>query len=946
MLEGVEVVLSRSIQATLQLGTARADAVTLRTKTDADGRFSFRAVPVGKPQSLVTESPALAASFGAELTPSPGEHVEVELPVLVGGRVRGRVVDPSGQAIATARVRAVGRELFGNPTAELRETESDAEGRFELAHVTPGRVRLAVRHDDYKQVLGAPFELADGQTHEQGDVVLDEGLLVAGTVSYPDGAPAAGARVRVAPDLSENFAGSPVDPSAFIGAQSDDTVDEEGAFRLAGLGPGPWIVAAELSIEADAETTEPSRAAGRWTTNQGSVRATSEGLALVLEPPVHVSGVAVDNAGNPVTSFTLTAERAGSQWYMPPSEERSLDVRSEDGRFRWSDLRSGSWAFAAQAEDYARSAEVTLDLPTEEELRIVLSRPVRLAGEVVDPDGRPVAGAEVAKELEGREVFEAMQGRGHWPSAKSDASGRFVLAGLAPGAGSVLAKKDGFAPSEPVAFELAEGDELTALRLALRHGGRIRGRVYGADGKPAAGCLVIVQMPTLSERRITNAGADGGFDERALTPGTWQVQAFPGIESLQSESGQAYDQATLIAALKMTMVKLEDEAEEHVVLGEPGEAPVRVHGRVTLDGEPVAKSMISFVPTEGGGMELLRIKETSADGRYALELDQPGDYLVTIQTTSAPGRQNSVEFRQTVPAGDEVELDFAMPLGRISGRVRGADGKPLADARVTLNIQGGLVFGTVFGGQYCETQTNADGEYEIDSLRPGRYAVAAGGAVLGGVLDERTTLGRAVRIVEVDEDQWLRGVDFRLEEPGRIRGTVRDATGAQVAGASLFVRDADGELVELFSIAQTNASGSFEYPGLAPGTYTVVARTSTQASPAGGVPARVRSGEATELVVTVGPGTVLSVSLTDASGADLALRVSVLDAGGREMNGMLGLAEIMERYSGGMTSAVQRVGPLPPGSYQVRAFAADGRSTERTVAVAGQAEETVRLRLK
>jgi hypothetical protein len=64
------------------------------------------------------------------------------------------------------------------------------------------------------------------------------------------------------------------------------------------------------------------------------------------------------------------------------------------------------------------------------------------------------------------------------------------------------------------------------------------------------------------------------------------------------------------------------------------------------------------------------------------------------------------------------------------------------------------------------------------------------------------------------------------------------------------------------------------------------------------------------------------------------------------MNGMLGLAEIMERYSGGMTSAVQRVGPLPPGSYQVRAFAADGRSTERTVAVAGQAEEAVRLRLK
>ena len=51
--------------------------------------------------------------------------------------------------------------------------------------------------------------------------------------------------------------------------------------------------------------------------------------------------------------------------------------------------------------------------------------------------------------------------------------------------------------------------------------------------------------------------------------------------------------------------------------------------------------------------------------------------------------------------------------------------------------------------------------------------------------------------------------------------------------------------------------------------------------------------------------------------------------------GMLGLTELMERYSGGLGNAVQRVGPLPPGKYEVRAFAEDGRSTKRSVSICG-----------
>ena len=57
-------------------------------------------------------------------------------------------------------------------------------------------------------------------------------------------------------------------------------------------------------------------------------------------------------------------------------------------------------------------------------------------------------------------------------------------------------------------------------------------------------------------------------------------------------------------------------------------------------------------------------------------------------------------------------------------------------------------------------------------------------------------------------------------------------------------------------------------------------------------------------------------------------------------------SEILERYTGGLGSAVQRVGPLPPGTYEVRAFSADGRSTKRSVKLDGRAERKVRLRLE
>ncbi len=936
----VELTLDWSLNSRLQLGSADSGNLGRSTETNDEGQFDFFAVPVGRAMAVQTRSDTLARSFGEDLDPAAGERHELMITLTTGGTVHGLVVDEKGQPVPATTVTALGQEFFGNPTEELREVVTGEDGSFELAGLTPGPVWLRAKHEDFQDLLGKPFDLADGERFKADNIVLDRGLVLSGKVLFPDGRPVMNAEVEVNPDLGENAAGSPMDPRAFAGAGNDAETNEAGIFEIAGLGEGPWAV----TVEYKATGEDLPENNGRWTASESLVRAPSETLDFTLDPPVNFVGVVTGSTGEPIESFSVKGERSGSQWYMPPSETRSDTFETVDGRFVLADLRSGQWTFTVEAEGMARSEKLEVGLPTEEESTFTLFAPIRLSGKVVDPAGLPVPGAEIGKELEGQESIQAMQGRGDWPTVKSDGEGLFVLEEIAPGAGSIVAKKDGWAPSEGYAYEMAEGESAEGIVLVMRHGGTISGEIFGSDGQPAEGCVVILQMPTLEERRFTNADTNGTFEETGLMPGTWQVQAFPGMKSLQPEDGGAMDQAALMKALKMTSVQLKDEANEHVVLGSPPAQPVRVNGTVSLAGDPVEGLIVSFIVAGGGGLEGLKIGTTEEDGSYEVVLDEPGDYLMTVQSAGAAGMQNSVEFRRRIPEVEAHELDVDMPMGRISGRVVGPDGGPSANARVTLSMQSGQAFGTIMGGQYNETRADENGEYEILYVRPGDYAVAAGGSYLGGLLGSEDSLGRKVKSVTVSENSSTT-LNFELEAPGELHGVVRDAAGKPVAEASIFLRDEEGRLLELFSFQATNASGAFEYDGLAPGEYTITARAEGMTS-ATDTTVRIRADEVTETTVVVDAGTTLLVSLTDKSGAVVRSRVSVLDENGHEMNGMLSLNELMARISGGVDGKEQRVGPLAPGVYEVSTKTEDGRSAQRRVRVSNKPEKKVRLRLK
>ena len=285
-------------------------------------------------------------------------------------------------------------------------------------------------------------------------------------------------------------------------------------------------------------------------------------------------------------------------------------------------------------------------------------------------------------------------------------------------------------------------------------------------------------------------------------------------------------------------------------------------------------------------------------------------------------------------------------MGRVSGRVLGPDGNPVSGARITLGTDGGVAYGTSMGGRYVGTATGEDGTFDLNYLRPGVYSISAGGTLAGGFFGGSSSEGRMVKArIQVDEGEWVRDVQFRLKRPGNLDGQVVDITGTPVAEAAIFVRDETGNLLERFSMISSDGSGSFKYTGLAPGTYTVSARTADLAS-FESERVEVREKAATAVRITLEAGTVLRIAIVDKSGENVRARISVRDPNGNEVTGMIAFQEILDASGNLYSTTEHKVGPLPPGRYVVTAFADDGRTVSKPVNLSGQAERKLKVRLK
>jgi protocatechuate 3,4-dioxygenase beta subunit len=801
-----------------------------------------------------------------------------------------------------------------------------------------------VRADHPARLDSSPtrLQLIEGETLTGVDLVLESGRAIKGRVRDVNGNPASGVPVVAAFDLAR--VSGPDFFNAMRGARSSTETDVEGNFTLGGLGAGPFVVEADLQRGVDASNERL-----RWSARLDGILPGGQPLELVLRPPLYLAGQVLDEEGRPVPSFSVIARQEVMGDFAATTVAYHRGAFTHDGgRFVLTGLEAGQWQVTVEGLGLVSTQPVTVDLPGDgaHELRMTVVRAATVSGEVLDPDGEPVVGALVRVD-EGSVGWQVQQDP--FPddlSTSTDEAGVFHLVGIPPGAVGLRADAAGYGVSATTRVDLEPAEVHEDLVLTLTVGGSLTGEVFDGEGRPARGFLILAFNMADFTQEVGLTQADGTFRIEHMPPGGWMAVAMdPAAEMEITEKG--LDFGAMMGQWKMTQATIREGQTTHVVIGAPFENSVLVSGEVTLGDEPYTGALLSFVPPGGRMYEEMVNGTVAPDGSYSVELGATGDYIVSVQVvSSAAGQQNSIEFAVEIPDGvEQFELDFRLPLGRISGRVIGPDREPAPGARVTLTYDGVVRSDSFFGGQYTEMTTQADGTFDVTALRPGRYRLSAGGAsAFSGAL--QTPYGRVTTgDLKLGQDQWMQGVELRLPRPGSIVVTVLGPGGQPVPKASVFVRDAGGRMLEPFSMVVTDGAGRCDYSGVAPGEVTVSARggplTCEESESVS-----VNEGRQTAVTLRLEPGTILLVVLRDKQGKPTSAAVSVTDESGREMTGMFGMADLQALYMDGQFSPTEhRLGPLAPGRYTVSAVI-NGQVVTKKVRLKGEAQERLALRAR
>lgn len=411
---------------------------------------------------------------------------------------------------------------------------------------------------------------------------------------------------------------------------------------------------------------------------------------------------------------------------------------------------------------------------------LVFGAPTSLGGSAVDALGRPIAGAVVAIERDvtragGMDLLRALRDIASSPgpvaSGLTDADGRFLVKGLPPGRYLVRIERAGYATAFVGGVLVTAEGGTPDVKAVLDPGAGFEGRVLDPEGRGLEGAL-LVAVPMKNEnldhfdRHETRAGPDGRYRLDTLVDGvTYFLDAHL---AGRAPSGRIV-RASGVSPLDVTLV-----------LG--GRVEGRVTDAKTGAGIPSAE-VLAVTGFVGAGTSPLSTV-SDADGRYAFANVLPGPLLLFEARARgyAAGTQGfDAKAPRTVVAGATLVADVVLqPGGRITGSVRGDDGRVLAYVSVVASVPGNRWAGET------AVLTDARGAYVIEGLRPDRYALAVTATGYASPVDD------AESMVEVKGDGQDVVRDLVLASGAVVTGTITSADGAPVprARVAILARDA------------------------------------------------------------------------------------------------------------------------------------------------------------
>jgi hypothetical protein len=412
-------------------------------------------------------------------------------------------------------------------------------------------------------------------------------------------------------------------------------------------------------------------------------------------------------------------------------------------------------------------------------------------------DDRPLAKVEVRVLSSALKVDHA---------TLTDANGRYEFTGLNAGRYTIACSKANFVranygqrrplgPGLPV--DVAAGQVVTRIDLALLRTGVVSGRVLDEFGDPAVGAVVMplrYQFINNGERRLQPAGRSastndiGEYRIYGLMPGRYFIAAtmnrygsgesnertayaptyYPGTGNLAEAQRLTVAAGQTITSISLSLLR--------VTAG-------RISG-VALDaqGRPLFGAYVNLMRRLGFGL-FGGGTPVGADGRFTLGGVAPGDYTLRA---SAPGIQDEVATADVSLNGGDVS-DVQLVLTKAStlrGRIvfeRG-DAKPPQASAIRVSAVHPATM--TFGGGYANAKD--DSTFEVKS-NAGRLLIRAAEVVSGA---SNWRLKRVVTVDGVDVtdagldmpvNATIDGIVIELTSRySEVSGSVTDAAGARV----------------------------------------------------------------------------------------------------------------------------------------------------------------------
>lgn len=568
-------------------------------KTGADGTFAFEEVAAAE-VDLEVRAPGFAPALvrGVAVEPPPAGAAEprvAELGTVVlepGVAIAGRVATAAGEPLEGARVAA--REPR---QPNLQETLSGPDGAFRFSDFAAGtEIELRAEHPDARSAT----LLTRAGEEEEVLLMLEAASRVAGRVSL-EGKGAEGVLVLL------RSAGA---------TQASARTGEDGRFELKGVEPG-LLELQTVARGLFGEALHFELASGE----------SVEDLEVELSSGAIVEGKVTDQAGRPLGRVVV--ELASGQDDLRSRLAASRAYSGDDGSYRIEGLPPGAHTLRARRIDLL-TAEQRLEIEGgTRQLDWSLAAGLELAGQIVDAERRPVAGARIS-------AFDG-DNRAVGDGVRSDASGHFLLQGVAAGPLRVVGESDSQPVAETATVVPAAGAEPPAVLLVCPAAASVEGRLLGASFEALARAQVWA-MAKNGRHRPGQVAYDGSYRIGGLAAGEWRVHASaPGFP--REAAGR---------------LELRDGERGSLDL-ELSRDGYRLAGVVRRGGEPLNGIVVvaaALATGTGGG------SRTAAGGSFAIESLPAGSYQVTLLGEGVN------QTRQVELQGDfdlTFDLDLAAP---------------------------------------------------------------------------------------------------------------------------------------------------------------------------------------------------------------------------------------------------------------------------------------------